>query len=187
MNGHIIGFHLQTQKVESPYKPPSNTLPVKRVKVPTLEFGHGDGTRVALVWALGLTVHTVFVRSGQSTAVYSLLRSCFRMASDRAKWSNYVHGHMAGTQGVNTTPFCAGTQTLLHAHQVWTPSYTVASLRINYCFFFSNYNSVLKNSFISKKSAFWQVNLTVKQGISQVTSRPILPFKHPTAPRYGFF
>ena len=64
MNGHIIGFHLQTQKVESPYKPPSNTLPVKRVKVSTLEFGHGDGTRVALVWALGLTVHTVFVRSG---------------------------------------------------------------------------------------------------------------------------
>ena len=29
LNGHIIGFHLQTQKLESPYKTPSNTLAVK--------------------------------------------------------------------------------------------------------------------------------------------------------------
>ena len=29
MNGHIIGFRLQTQELESPYKTPSNTLAVK--------------------------------------------------------------------------------------------------------------------------------------------------------------
>ena len=29
LNGHIIGFGLQTQKLESPYKTPSGTLAVK--------------------------------------------------------------------------------------------------------------------------------------------------------------
>ena len=29
LNGHIIGFRPQTQKLESPYKTPSNTLVVK--------------------------------------------------------------------------------------------------------------------------------------------------------------
>ena len=29
LNGHIIGFRAQTQKLESPYKTPSNTLTVK--------------------------------------------------------------------------------------------------------------------------------------------------------------
>ena len=29
LNGHIIGFRPQTQKLESPYKTPSNTLTVK--------------------------------------------------------------------------------------------------------------------------------------------------------------
>ena len=29
LNGHIIGFRSQTQKLESPYKTPSNTLAVK--------------------------------------------------------------------------------------------------------------------------------------------------------------
>ena len=29
LNGHIIGFRLQTQKLESPYKTPSNNLAVK--------------------------------------------------------------------------------------------------------------------------------------------------------------
>ena len=31
LNGHIIGFHLQTKKLESPNKIPSNTLPVKEL------------------------------------------------------------------------------------------------------------------------------------------------------------
>ena len=42
------------------------------------------------------------------------------MASDRTKWSNYVHSHMLGTQGVNTMPFCAGTEALAPGLQVWT-------------------------------------------------------------------
>ena len=67
-----------------------------------------------------------------------------------------MYSHISGTQGVNTTSFCVSAQTLLHGHQVWTPPppYTVASLGINYCFFVSNYNSVLKNSLVSKESAF---------------------------------
>ena len=32
LNGHIIGFRLQTQKLDSPYKTPSNTLAVKEFK-----------------------------------------------------------------------------------------------------------------------------------------------------------
>ena len=32
LNGHIIGFRPQTQKLESPYKTPSNTLAVKGVR-----------------------------------------------------------------------------------------------------------------------------------------------------------
>ena len=31
-NGHIVGFHPQTQKLESPYKTPSSTLAVKGLK-----------------------------------------------------------------------------------------------------------------------------------------------------------
>ena len=80
-------------------------------QVPTLEFGHG-----AVAWAQGLTkwtpgchVHTTFVSCGQSTALFSLLSSCFKLDSDRAKCSTYVHSHKLGTQSVNTTPFCAST------------------------------------------------------------------------------
>ena len=32
LNGHIIGFRPQTQKLEPPYKTPSNTLAVKGLK-----------------------------------------------------------------------------------------------------------------------------------------------------------
>ena len=41
LNGHIIGFHPQTQKLESPYKTPSNTLAVKGLIVV-----RGAGARV---------------------------------------------------------------------------------------------------------------------------------------------
>ena len=71
-------------------------------------------------WAPSPGVNTIFVRSGQSTAFFSGVSSCFKMASDRAKWSNDVHSHMSGTQSVNTTPFCSGTQALVPEHQVWT-------------------------------------------------------------------
>ena len=74
-------------------------------------------------------MHIVFVSSGAATALYSPLSSCcFKMASDRAKKSNYVHSHISGIQGVNITLFCAGTQALVPEHQVrtapkalWTP------------------------------------------------------------------
>ena len=32
LNGHFTGFGPQTQKLESPYKPPSNTLAVKELR-----------------------------------------------------------------------------------------------------------------------------------------------------------
>ena len=69
-------------------------------------------------WALGPFVHTIFVSSGQSTALFLLLSSCFKMASNRGKWSHYVHSHIWGTQTVNTTPFCARTQALVPGHPV---------------------------------------------------------------------
>ena len=40
LNGHIIGFHLQTQKLDLLYKTPSNTLAVKGLimqKCPSLQ------------------------------------------------------------------------------------------------------------------------------------------------------
>ena len=64
-------------------------------------------------------MHTIFVGSGQSTALFSLLSECFKMASDRAKWSSYVHSHILGTQSVNTAPFRAGAQALVPERQVW--------------------------------------------------------------------
>ena len=71
-------------------------------------------------WAPGTCVHTIFVGSGKATAFFSLLSSCFKMASDRAKWGNYIHSHISGTQSVNTAPFIAGTQVLVPEHQLWT-------------------------------------------------------------------
>ena len=96
-------------------------------QVPRLEFGHGVGARVqgiepgardrAQKWAPRPYAHTIFVSSGQSTALFSLLSACFKMASDRVTWSNYVPSRISGTQSVNTTPLCAGTQALV---PVWT-------------------------------------------------------------------
>ena len=49
---------------------------------------------------------------GQSTSLHSLVCSSFKVSSDRAKGSDNVHGYIAGTEGVNTVPFCAGTRAL---------------------------------------------------------------------------
>ena len=38
LNGNIIGFRLQTQKLDSPYKTPSNTLAVKGLRRSSLYF-----------------------------------------------------------------------------------------------------------------------------------------------------
>jgi len=39
LNGHIVGFRLQTQKLESPYKTPSSSLAVKGLITPLWIFG----------------------------------------------------------------------------------------------------------------------------------------------------
>ena len=39
LTGHIIGFHPQTQKLESPYKTPSSTLAVKGLKMNDFIYG----------------------------------------------------------------------------------------------------------------------------------------------------
>ena len=49
-------------------------------------------------WAPAPCVHTTFVRSWQSTALFSVLSSYFKMASDGAKWSKYMDSHISGTQ-----------------------------------------------------------------------------------------
>ena len=55
--------------------------------------------------APGPRVHTVFVSSvAFHCFVLAVITSCFKMASERATWSNYVqtvHSHLSGTQGVN--------------------------------------------------------------------------------------
>ena len=69
-------------------------------QVPTLEFGHGSGAvRPLLRHKRGhqVPVHTIFVSSGQSIALFWELSSCFKMASDGAKWSNYIHSPILGT------------------------------------------------------------------------------------------
>ena len=44
LNGHIIGFRLQTQKLDSPYKTPSNTLAVKGLRIDhVVSDGVGSG------------------------------------------------------------------------------------------------------------------------------------------------
>ena len=57
------------------------------------------------------------------------------MAYDGEKWSNYVHNHISDTQGVKTTPFCAGSLVLVLVPQV-NPPYTeqnsFATLAFNY-------------------------------------------------------
>ena len=85
-----------------------------------VSIGLGAGARVYLGTKVGIRSHMLVI--GQSSAaLYSLLSSCFKMASDRAKCSDYLHSHISGT--VNATPFCAsfvGTQALVPRNQVWT-------------------------------------------------------------------
>ena len=50
--------------------------------------------------AVSSCMHTILLVLGQSNALYLLLNSCFKMAPDRAKWSNHVHSDISGTQVV---------------------------------------------------------------------------------------
>ena len=51
---------------------------------------------------------TIFVSSGQSTALFSLLSSCFKTESDRAKWNDYVHSqsHIGHSKCERNTILC---------------------------------------------------------------------------------
>ena len=103
------------------YSPGTNVNTPFFFQVPTLEFGHQHVTHAqGQDLVLGPCVHTIFVNSGQSTALYSVLSSCLKMA----------HRHISGTQSVNTTPFCAGTQALVPEHQVWTAAVITHENRI---------------------------------------------------------
>ena len=94
-------------------------------QVAELKFGCVQGLNLVRRYKSGhwvpLCTQYYFVSSGQSTALFLLLSSCFKMASNRAKWSHYVHCHISGTQTVNTTLFCAGNQALVPGHRVDNP------------------------------------------------------------------
>ena len=106
-HGALEEYSLQDTNVNTPF-----------FQVPMLVFGHGASTRIqgqdlVLVYKSGHRVPlcTLFLQvMGQSNALYSLLSSRFKMASDVANWSNYVRSRISDTQVAKTTPFCAGTQ-----------------------------------------------------------------------------
>ena len=58
-------------------------------------------------------------RSSPQKRCVTTLKTAVQQTTDWAKWSNYVHSHISGTQCVNTTPFCASTQALVPEHQMW--------------------------------------------------------------------
>ena len=103
----------------NPLNTDSPLIPIRSISMAIFIF-YGCINRIWMYFSpkkyLSSTLHSgkkmgmYAVSSGQSTGFFSPLSSCFKMASDREKSSNYVHSHISGTQSVNTTPFCAGTQ-----------------------------------------------------------------------------
>ena len=59
-------------------------------------------------WTLGPCVQTVsnLLVLWQSTSLFSELSSCLKTAAVRAKWSNYVHSHILGTQREHSIILC---------------------------------------------------------------------------------
>ena len=70
-----------------------------KYKNETLFYGTKVGTRVPVR-------RPFLIVLGKCRALYSLLSSCFKMTSDRAKWSNYVYSYISSTQGMNITRSC---------------------------------------------------------------------------------
>lgn len=105
-------------------------MPVPEYKVESLYLGTKVGIR-------SLCAHRFcYLILRTSSALYSLLRSCIKMASDKAKCSIYVQSHIYGSQGVNATPFeplarhwFPGTKrnSPNFSHLVWNP----ANLRLS--------------------------------------------------------
>lgn len=105
-------------------------MPVPEYKVESLYLGTKVGIR-------SLCAHRFcYLILRTSSALYSLLRSCIKMASDKAKCSIYVQSHIYGSEGVNATPFeplarhwFPGTKrnSPNFSHLVWNP----ANLRLS--------------------------------------------------------
>lgn len=105
-------------------------MPVPEYKVESSYLGTKVGIR-------SLCAHRFcYLILRTSSALYSLLRSCIKMASDKAKCSTYVQSHINGSQGVNATPFeplarhwFPGTKRKSpnFSHLVWNP----ANLRLS--------------------------------------------------------
>ena len=89
-------------------------------------------TRSAQKWAESLSTHRFFTPLvlGQSNSLHSLLSSFFKVAPQRTKWSSYVHSYISGTQAVNTTLFCTGTQAMVPRHQVHVDSQPVSEILV---------------------------------------------------------
>ena len=111
--------------------------------IPTLEFGH---LADAQVQGLDLLFGQ---KSRHRTSVcnnFCKLRAvhCFVLAAQLvSKWcltgrngiTMYTVSHISGTQSVNTTPFCAGVQSLVLGDQVWTaPSSIIYFSYFRHCF-----------------------------------------------------
>ena len=78
----------------------------------------------ALALAMGPCVHTdlLHVVPVQSTALYFLVCSSFKIAAGRVKVSNYVHSYRSGAQGVNTkTLLCWNRGTTFHLNCKYHP------------------------------------------------------------------
>ena len=58
LNGHIIGFRLHTEKLESPYKTPSSTLAVKGL--------------ILVQWSNQLNQQANLLVAGHSVSLYTL-------------------------------------------------------------------------------------------------------------------
>ena len=93
----------------------SGTVPVPKCKVSIL-YSNTKVDTVSL-WA------AIFVSSGYSTALFSLLSSCFKTESDRAKWNDYVHSqsHIGHSKCERNTILCRYPGTGCRAPSVGSP------------------------------------------------------------------
>lgn len=110
---------------------PSTNVNTPFSQVSSLEFGHDadtwvQGRGLALAHSSGQRVPVctpVLLVLGQSTTLSSLLSSCFKIAFDRVKWSNYIWTHSTYRVVKMWTQHhsvCASTQALVFGYQVWT-------------------------------------------------------------------
>ena len=92
----------------------SGTVAVPEYKIETLN------SRCTKLGSGSLFAHRFFTPlvPRQSNSLHPLLSSFFKVAPERAKLSSYIHSYISGTQAVNTTLFCTGTQAMVPGHKV---------------------------------------------------------------------